>query len=203
MMYTHVIGSTWTVEQPSSSLLNAHERFQQMLRSYLPWEIPATWLKAVICLLARYCKSLCASLAPSKTYKQAFWMAKFGHWMPKRSVTWSNSPYIRALDLGCFVRNKKQDDNQKSGVRQYRDKKGKRRCQGTPQLKASQCLDSLHILLSCATFFCNWGALSVYTYNSFTEAIPCKIRTQNCGDLAYVPFWHAAEATRGAQSSRR
>ena len=40
MQLTHVLGSIWTCEQPHSSLLNAHDRFQEMLKNFLPLGIP-------------------------------------------------------------------------------------------------------------------------------------------------------------------
>ena len=47
IVLAHMMRSTWMLEQPGSSLLYLHERFQWMLRKYLPWGIPAFWLHAI------------------------------------------------------------------------------------------------------------------------------------------------------------
>ena len=98
--------------------------------------------------------SMLASCSSAKTFKQAFWLAKWGHHMPKRTVVWSNSAVIRCLDLGNLKKTKKKKSKKsktskkpskpnKSGVVTYMDKKGRRRCHGTPQLKRSQYPDCI------------------------------------------------------------
>ena len=65
--------------------------------------------------------------------------------MPKHSTTWSNSAVIRTLARGRWDRMAKQSSQPgKSGVVTYLDKKGRKRCHGTPQLKRSQSLDWMH-----------------------------------------------------------
>ena len=47
MILAHVLGSVWVVEQPSSSVLADHIRFQWMLRALERFEIKASWLQVV------------------------------------------------------------------------------------------------------------------------------------------------------------
>ena len=44
MLLAHILGATWLLEQPSSSLLREHTRFQWMLQTLDPLHIPAAWL---------------------------------------------------------------------------------------------------------------------------------------------------------------
>ena len=83
---------------------------------------------------------ICGAVIATKTYKQAFWMAKFGHLMPKRSILWSNAPGIRWMDRGILRKSEKKAGNH-SGVVKYRNKQGKSCCHGTAKLKESQKLD--------------------------------------------------------------
>ena len=48
VLLAHVLGNTWIIEQPSSSLFYLHTRFQWLLRVCLPWEIPASGLTSSI-----------------------------------------------------------------------------------------------------------------------------------------------------------
>ena len=78
----------------------------------------------------------------AKTYFQSFYLGHYGHYMPKHSTTWSNSAVIRTLARGRWDKLAKQSSKSAaSGVVTYKDKKGRKRCHGTPQLKRSQSLD--------------------------------------------------------------
>ena len=146
MMLVHVTGSVWSLEQPHSSLINLHVRFQEMLRAYLPMNIPATRCALEPCMIgvlvseAPYSCSTDSMHVATKTYKQAFWMGKWGHMMPKRTILWSNDPGIRCADRGSLKKSEKKPGNH-SGVVKYRNKKGKLCCHATPKLKDSQNLD--------------------------------------------------------------
>ena len=127
------------------------------------------------------------NLPCAKTYWQSFWMGHFGHHMPKHSSTWSNSPVIRALYLGKWKKPAKKSSG--SGVITYIDKKGKKKCHGTPLLKRSQLPDFVftHVdnrfsaCLRCASF-------------ALHKAVPSGI-CQNTGQsFPYVPLWLPAEA---------
>ena len=82
----------------------------------------------------------------TETYRQEFWLGLYNHYMPKRTVVWSNSPVIRFLDKGPLsrlaksVRAKMKRNSSKKGYVQYRDAKGQRKTKGSSQLKRSQCL---------------------------------------------------------------
>ena len=72
---------------------------------------------------------------------QPFWMGHYGHWLPKRSCVWSNSPLVRALDRGRWRGIKKKSGKlgmAKNGVFYYIDKNGRKKCHGTAKLKKSQ-----------------------------------------------------------------
>ena len=43
MLLAHVLGLVWVVEQPSSSCLRDHIRFQSMLRALEALDVKATW----------------------------------------------------------------------------------------------------------------------------------------------------------------
>ena len=71
----------------------------------------------------------------AKLFKQSFWMRKFGHWVPKRTTTWSNSQLIGCLQTSRLSKQERGGDN---GVKSYRDKRGRRKFHGTAGLKATQ-----------------------------------------------------------------
>ena len=45
MLLAHLVGNVWMVEQPCSSLLNEHCRFQWLLRVFTTWGILVAALK--------------------------------------------------------------------------------------------------------------------------------------------------------------
>ena len=71
----------------------------------------------------------------TKTYKQALWLRKFGHRIPKRTLLYSSSPIVRVFDAGKL---QKSERGGESGVRTYRDKRGRKRCVGSAVLKKTQ-----------------------------------------------------------------
>ena len=72
----------------------------------------------------------------TKMFKEKFWMKKYLHWVPKRTVCWSNSPMIRCLRSGKLL---KKDRGGNNGVRYSRNRAGARCFQGSKQLKETQC----------------------------------------------------------------
>lgn len=69
-----------------------------------------------------------------------WWMWHFGGATAKRHFAFSNSPAISKLDRGRLTGWKKLPP-QKQTARHYRDRKGRRRYQGTSQLKKTEFLD--------------------------------------------------------------
>ena len=133
LILAHIMGSTWLVEQPGSSMLYLHERFQWMLRNICHGGIPAFWLHAsYTCGVC--CLTLELNMQPRPT-KQALWLRLWGHSIPKRTVLWSNSPLIRKLDAGKL---RKRDRLTNEHLTTWQDKKGRRRVAGTSKLKATQ-----------------------------------------------------------------
>ena len=136
---------------------------------YLPpilLSLPRTWVRSTEFILQThyFCTGpICANAA--KTYTQAFWLGHFGHYMPKRSCLWSNSALIRCLDRGQWLtrrkkknrKSKNRKQSSKNGVVQYVDKKGRKKCHGTPQLKRSQQL-GCHFI--CSHFKLEWSTSS-------------------------------------------
>ena len=87
-------------------------------------------------------------ILPTKTYKQGLWLGKYGHVIPKRTLLYSNSPFLRKLDRGKLLKEERGGD---SGVRKYKDKKGRTRVVGSPKLKTTQplaCGMCIELLLS-------------------------------------------------------
>ena len=89
--------------------------------------------------------------------------------MPKHSTTWSNSAVIRTLARGRWDRMARQrSEPGKSGVVTYLDKKGRKRCHGTPQLKRSQSLDWMHETSNILFLPC-WFLPYYSTLNAFSS----------------------------------
>ena len=94
-----------------------------------------------------FCSILEGILWPTKTYKIAFWMRKFGSMSFKRTWVWSCSKRICELDMGCLTPSEKNGSLQTTT--RYVDKSGKRRFKGNALLKRSQWLVAklIHILM--------------------------------------------------------
>ena len=94
-----------------------------------------------------FCSILKGVLWPTKTYKVAFWMRKFGSMSFKRTWVWSSSKRICELDMGCLTPSEKKGSLQTTT--RYVDRSGKRRFKGNALLKRSQWLVAkfIHILV--------------------------------------------------------
>lgn len=72
----------------------------------------------------------------AKMYKTAFWMKKHGGMTWKRTWMWGSSPHIECLDLGPLLPAEKPTEVRTTKT--WIDKDGKKRWQGTDQLKGTQ-----------------------------------------------------------------
>ncbi|CAL1152631.1 unnamed protein product [Cladocopium goreaui] len=101
------------VENPGSSLIWLHDRFQ--------------WL---LTLLER---------AGLKMYRQSFWMRGFDHFSMKRTILWSTSPAIIAfMQFAHFKGKKDKSPASKSTTRRYINRWGEVAYHGTRDLKRTQ-----------------------------------------------------------------
>ncbi len=103
-----LLGSVWIIEQPTSSLM---------------WEYPA--MRA---LLRRH-----------NAVEVRLDMGAFGADSQKPTVLMGTAPYLRAMERRCAAEEKLmlRLEGAQTTV-QYTDSKGKKRCQGTAELKATQ-----------------------------------------------------------------
>ena len=76
----------------------------------------------------------------SKVSIVKWWMAHYGSGTPKRHWAFSNAPDILGLDRGKLTGWKKVPEH-KQTARRYMDAKGKKRYQGTSQLRKTEHLD--------------------------------------------------------------
>lgn len=53
-------------------------------------------------------------LSISQVFRCSFWMGLLGSKTPKRTLIWSNDPFIRALDLGKMAKGSKQKSTSRS-----------------------------------------------------------------------------------------
>ena len=139
------------------------------------------------------CGMLCCSLQ-TKTYKQGLWLRKFGHYIPKRTILWSNSPLIRKFDLGQLLASERGGD---AGVRQYIDKRGRKRVVGSAKLKATQ-----RLIRICTYKYNLTSVMYVYMICGMpympmpAKEVPHQIRSSGGGHSAFVSlraFEHLAE----------
>lgn len=157
-------GSTYIMENPLNSLVALHPRyvwFVEALQAHgiFDPQLVAHWNTVFACGRAQvvssttkiyninFCSILEGILWPTKTYKIAFWMRKFGSMSFKRTWVWSCSKRICELDMGCLTPSEKNGSLQTTT--RYVDKSGKRRFKGNALLKRSQWLVAklIHILM--------------------------------------------------------
>lgn len=131
MLLVVACGGEWVVEQPVSSLITLHERFQWMLRA-----LEGHGIRAARCNKFNS-KSQCSSPL-AKVYQQSFWMKAFGHPTPKRSFVVATTDKISRLNTGHMRRNELQAEIQTT--KKYINKAGKVRFAGTKALKGTQLL---------------------------------------------------------------
>ena len=85
-------------------------------------------------------------LAPSKVWRQSFWMRGWGARTPKRTTLWSNSRAIRKFQTASKFSRAAKSARKLADV--YYDRAGNKRYKGNRNLKSSQCKAKI----SC--FFC-------------------------------------------------
>ena len=104
----------------------------------------------------------CICGGSSKMFKVAFWMKKHLSLTWKRTWMWSQSRLIEELDLGALSPSEKTCEVRTAKT--WVDSKGKKRWQGTRELKGTQQLDYM-VRLVFQLFFC-WYYL---VYHVFLE----------------------------------
>lgn len=107
-----LLGQTFLLEQPGSSVLMKTKRMQ--------------WLCEVLGQCGIY------------IYKQAFWMSCFGHPNPKRTVLWSNNLAVRVFTTPKVAVSKCKDP---PTAERYVSSTGKVGYKGSKHLKATELLD--------------------------------------------------------------
>ncbi|CAK9102213.1 unnamed protein product [Durusdinium trenchii] len=110
MLLTVASGGTILLENPSNSLIALHDRYVWLVQLLLSFQI--------------------------YMYKTAFWMKKHGGMTWKRTWMWGSSPHIECLDLGPLLPAEKPTEVRTTKT--WIDKDGKKRWQGTDQLKGTQ-----------------------------------------------------------------
>ena len=76
-------------------------------------------------------------LAPSKVWRQSFWMRGWGARTPKRTTLWSNSRAIRKFQTASKFSRAAKSARKLADV--YYDRAGNKRYKGNRNLKSSQC----------------------------------------------------------------
>ena len=132
-------GGVFVLEQPHSSLVFRHPRFQKLLRlttvSWLKWS-KLKFYKCKGCLVELYSIiELQHVWSPTEIFKQSFWMRGWGGTTPKRTTLWSNSRGVRFFSTNAkhCRRNKKV-----KLADSYKDSKGRKRYKGNSNMKSSQ-----------------------------------------------------------------
>ena len=77
----------------------------------------------------------CIYLTLTKVYLQKFYMKDCTHPNPKKSLTWSTTPYIRAFDMGNVTGEQRRATLKSTKV--YLDHAGRKKYQGNENLKAT------------------------------------------------------------------
>ena len=138
------VGSTFLLEQPSSSLLSFHTRFQELLTVWRKWIVATRrldWFQLYVCIVHAWDPGIFFPCCPwSKVWKQNFWMLHFASPTPKRTSLYSNSSYVDLFDLGSITREQIKACKVRS-TDSYIDAKGKKRFKGNKHLKNTQYLD--------------------------------------------------------------
>ena len=128
------------IEQPSSSMMNQHDRFCWLLDLLEKQKIRAAWVKASGHLV--------------EVYRCNFWMKHYGHPTPKRSILWSTSWPIGFFNRGKLSRDKHTTEFETT-IR-YTDGSGRTRFKASRFLKQTQNLGRasfLEFLLASKLFF--------------------------------------------------
>ena len=147
------LSSVWLLEQPSSSLMIRHERFQWLIErleelnmralrmsNSISTLVGSTWFLASVGAGSKVLGWIfvCYATSPTKMFRQRFWMRAFKHPTAKPTITWSNTSYIVLLDKGSMTR-KQLTSKTKTSIK-MKPKNGRARYQGSPALKGTQSL---------------------------------------------------------------
>ena len=142
------MGAVPILEQPSSSIMNYHDRFQWLFQLLRKFGIPATrfviwaWFSFPILFgIPRLEQSIAMLEQTQKTievYRTTFWMAHFKHATSKRSTLWSTCWPICHFNRGKL--NRKSFKKEYETAVRYVDGSGKQRWKGSSKLKGTQTL---------------------------------------------------------------
>ena len=129
------------VEQPRSSLLYRHPRFQLLLKvcraSWIDIEMHGNVTQGILGSSCMRYTGFVDQL--SKVWRIAFWMKRFGSRSPKRTILYANTRGIRHFQTLPLSKAEMKDPRNTQLVRKTISKKtGKAQFTGGSQLKASQ-----------------------------------------------------------------
>ena len=137
-------GAHWTLEQPATSLMYRHKRFQEMCTRVRATCLKGAWLAENLehthcCYaLGEFC--LVAG-RESEVYKQAFWMGRLGSPTPKRSILWSSSSSIWKFRRYARLSRSDKASMRKALVKYHKTHDGRKKFSGIKKnLKESQSL---------------------------------------------------------------
>lgn len=147
------LGAAIICEQPGSSLLGRHPRFQQLCSVHKAIMQIMFFSHAFNCpahhLLDPSLPKFHQPCATPQIFKTWFWMGHWSHPTPKRTLLWGNTRAIAYFWRGRMTKKQRKTLKKKnkvagfSPVKQYRDGKGRRRFHGTSALTQTQNLGSM------------------------------------------------------------
>lgn len=145
-------GGIFILEQPSSSLLARHDRMVWLVQTLEKLSIRAPWQNPIhqcsnellpcakglgrIESVHRGMNIAWVDIEETKIFVQDFWMKAWGHPTAKRTLCYSNSALVKALDAGRLPRALLESNVRTT--RRYVSKSGKQRFTGTPALRDTQ-----------------------------------------------------------------
>lgn len=150
LLITVALGGHFVIENPGSSLIWLHDRFQWMLGALEAignkaplWEFQSKpdHLKTCFSHPRKKLDPFHQTLRPAQVYRQSFWMRFWGHPTMKRTNLWSTSKVIGTFNRGKLS-SKKKPSKVKTVVK-YKNKRGQVAYKGSKHLKSTQMLISI------------------------------------------------------------
>ena len=123
------------IENPGSTLIHHHPRFQWMVRLLRKRGIREPQLNSN----PRDGDTLVFVCSVPQVFRLAFWLKRWGHSCPKRTVIWSTSPTIQAFFSGR-MRKMALTSTVRTSIK-YKNRDGRSCWKGSPELKSTQLLD--------------------------------------------------------------
>ena len=158
LLLIHSANGVWLVENPGSSLIALHDRFQWLIRVMRKSGLSVPLLHGMLFVLLskgwrlEVIRQRQRPLMKVKTkvFRTAFFMSDYEHSSAKPTKIWSNCWEVCLLSL-CrkkyYKTRKKRSAKAKALARKYVNKEGKVCYTGTSSLKASQLLDEYWCVL--------------------------------------------------------